>query len=322
VWFGQRGLEPEATLGRFSIAVSAGLGFLESGSVSEVGAVAISTRFTELVGCELPLQLAPMGGVGTTELATAVAGAGGLGMVRNHGFTPPSGVAGTNFLMPFLPPIDRVVEAASASGIVEFSYGDPQADFVKVAHGQGALAGWQVGSAAEARAAEECGCDYVVAQGIEAGGHVRGRERLEQLLGSVRGSVAVPVLAAGGVATAERFAEVMRLGADGVRVGTRFVVCSESRAHPRYIEAILEASDDDATVLTEWFSDGWENAPHRVLASALEAARQSGWRNFTPPNRDVERDPGDMAMYAGTGASEITNVGPAAEAVADLVRLL
>jgi NAD(P)H-dependent flavin oxidoreductase YrpB (nitropropane dioxygenase family) len=224
--------------------------------------------------------------------------------------------------MPFVPPIDRVAEAASASGIVEFSYGDPRTDLVEAVHGQGALAGWQVGSAGEARAAEECGCDYVIAQGIEAGGHVRGTEPLEQVLASVRATVGLPVLAAGGVATAERFAEVMRLGAAGVRVGTRFVVCSESRAHPRYVEAILEASDDDATVLTDWFSDGWENAPHRVLTSAFEAARQSGWRNFTPPNRDVERDPGDMAMYAGTGASEITNVGPAADAVADLIRLL
>jgi NAD(P)H-dependent flavin oxidoreductase YrpB (nitropropane dioxygenase family) len=114
----------------------------------------------------------------------------------------------------------------------------------------------------------------------------------------------------------------MQLGADGVRVGTRFVVCSESRAHPLYVRAILEANGDDATVLTEWFSEGWEHATHRVLASALEAARQSGWRDFNPPSREVERDPHDMAMYAGTGVNEITNVGRAADAVADLVRLL
>jgi NAD(P)H-dependent flavin oxidoreductase YrpB (nitropropane dioxygenase family) len=268
-----------------------------------------------------------MGGVGTTELAVAVAGAGGLGMVRSRGLRPPSGVCGTSFTlddadMDAEPPLDQIAEAASTSGIVEFFYGAPRPALVKVVHREGALAGWQVGSVAEARAAEECGCDYVVAQGIEAGGHVRGTEPLEQVLASVRNAVAVPVLAAGGVASAERFTEVMRLGADGIRVGTRFVVCSESGAHPRYVQAILEASGDEATVLTDWFSEGWENAPHRVLASALKAAEQSGWRNVSPPNREVERDPHDMAMYAGTGVSEITTVGPAADAVADLVRLL
>jgi enoyl-[acyl-carrier protein] reductase II len=220
------------------------------------------------------------------------------------------------------PPIDQVAEAAIASGIVEFFYGDPRADLIKVVQRQGALAGWQVGSAAEARAAEECGCDYVVAQGIEAGGHVRGTERLEPLLASVRSGVAIPVLAAGGVATAERFADVMRLGADGVRVGTRFVVCTESSAHPLYVEAILEANGEDATVLTEWFSAGWEHAPHRVLTSALAAAQVSDWRNFDPPSREVERDPRDMAMYAGAGVGDITSAGSAADAVADLVRLL
>jgi NAD(P)H-dependent flavin oxidoreductase YrpB (nitropropane dioxygenase family) len=288
----------------------------------EVVAVSLSTRFTKLVGCELPLQLAAMGGVGTRELAAAVASAGGLGMVRDRGFAPSSGVCGTNFLIPFGPEIDQIAEAASTSGIVEFSSGDPRPDLVKSVHEQGALAGWQVGSAVEAQAAEECGCDYVIAQGIEAGGHVRGTEPLEQVLVSVRDAVRVPVLAAGGVATAERFVEVMRLGADGVRVGTRFVVCTESRAHPRYVEAILEASGDDATAITEWFSEGWQNAPHRVLTPALQAARQSGWRNVNPPTRDAERDPADMAMYAGTGVSDITKVGPAADAVADLVRLL
>jgi NAD(P)H-dependent flavin oxidoreductase YrpB (nitropropane dioxygenase family) len=288
--------------------------------------LAVSTRFAKLVGCELPLQLAAMGGVGTTELAAAVAGAGGLGMVRDRGFMPPSGVCGTSFLvnhfaMNSTPPIDQVVEAAGVSGIVEFFHGNPRVDLVKATHGQGALAGWQVGSAAEASAAEDCGCDYVVAQGIEAGGHLRGTEPLEQVLAAVRHAVTVPVLAAGGVATPERFASLMRLGADGIRIGTRFVVCPESRAHPRYVEAILEANGDDATVITEWFSEGWENAPHRVLASALEAARGSGWRHIDPPNRNTARDPADMAMYAGTGASDI-RISPAADTVAELVQLL
>jgi enoyl-[acyl-carrier protein] reductase II len=130
------------------------------------------------------------------------------------------------------------------------------------------------------------------------------------------------VVAAGGVATAERFAELMRLGADAVRVGTRFVVCAESTAHPQYVGALLAARGEEDTVVTEWFGEGWEHAPHRVLRSALEAAQRSGWRKVPPPDRTVQRDVGDMALYAGAGVGDVRAVEPAAAVIADLVRLL
>ena len=260
-----------------------------------------ATRFTNLVGCTLPVQLAAMGGVGTTELAAAVAEAGGLGMVP-AGTQPAGGACGVNFLMPFF-------------------YADPRADVVAAAHDAGAVAGWQVGSPAEAVAAEKAGCDYVVAQGIEAGGHVRGSQTLDEVLAQVLSSVRIPVVAAGGIATAERAAEVIRSGADAVRVGTRFVASPESGAHPDYVRMLLAATADD-TVLTEWFSDGWENAPHRVLSSSVAAAQKTGWRATVPPYRGVDRNPSDMAMYAGMGVGDVNVSQPAAEVVADLVRLL
>jgi nitronate monooxygenase len=129
------------------------------------------------------------------------------------------------------------------------------------------------------------------------------------------------VVAAGGVATPDRLAELMQLGADAVRVGTRFLVCPESGAHPEYVRRLLEASGDD-TVLTEWFGEGWESAPHRVLRSAFDAAHRSGWRRPSPPEADVDRNPADMAMYAGTGVGHVTAEEPAAVVVADLVSLL
>ena len=279
-----------------------------------------STRFTDLVGCELPVQLAAMGGAGTTELAAAVVGAGAFGMVP-RGREPAAGACGANFLLPFNPPLDEVSAAASKSRVVEFFYEDPRADLVRLVHDAGTLAGWQVGSAAEAEAAADCGCDYVVAQGTEAGGHVRGTQPLAEVLPAVQAVVRVPVVAAGGIATAERVAELMQLGADAVRVGTRFVVCPESGAHPEYVRQVLAASGDD-TVLTEWFGEGWESAPHRVLRSACDAAQRSGWRQPTPPYAEVDRDPGDMAMYAGTGVGHVTAEEPAAAVVADLVSLL
>jgi nitronate monooxygenase len=279
-----------------------------------------STRFTDLIGCRLPLQLAAMGGVGTTELAAAVVSAGGMGMVPS-GQEPTGGACGVNFLMPFKPSLADIGEAAGRFRVVEFFYDDPRADVIGAAHAGGALAGWQVGSAAEAAAAEECGCDYVVAQGTEAGGHVRGKQPLGEILPAVLGAVDAPVVAAGGVATAERFAELLTMGADAVRVGTRFLASPECGAHPEYVRRVLAATADD-TVLTEWFGEGWEAAPHRVLQSAFEAARETAWRSPVPPSRDVDRDPRDMAMYAGTGVGDVVAAEPAAAVVADLVRLL
>ena len=131
----------------------------------------MKTRFTDLVGCALPIQLAAMGGgVGTTALAAAVETAGAFGMV-SWITEPASGACGMNYLMPFVPSPDTVQEAAKSVRVVEFFYGDPTADLVRAAHAGGALAGWHVGSVAEAVAAAEARCDYLVAQGIEAGGH-------------------------------------------------------------------------------------------------------------------------------------------------------
>jgi nitronate monooxygenase len=279
-----------------------------------------STRFTDLVACDLPLQLAAMGGVGTAELAAAVVAAGGMGMVPS-GQEPVDGACGVNFLMPFDPPLEDVSEAAARFRAIEFFYGDPRSDLVEAVHRAGALAGWQVGSAAEGALAEECGCDFVVAQGTEAGGHVRGTEKLDDVLPAVLAAVDVPVLAAGGVATPERFAEMMRMGADAVRVGTRFLASPECGAHPEYVRRLLASTGDD-TLLTDWYGDNWEDAPHRVLRSAYDAAQETGWRAPIPPYRGVEHDPADMAMYAGTGVGHMTTEEPAATVVAELVRLL
>jgi nitronate monooxygenase len=280
----------------------------------------MKTRFTNLVGCELPIQLAAMGGVGTTELAAAVVAAGGFGMVpwTNE---PAPGACGLNYLMPFVPAPDAVQEAAKHVRVVEFFYGDPRADLVGAAHAGGALAGWQVGSVAEAVAAAESGCDYLVAQGIEAGGHVRGKQTLDEILALVVDAVSVPVLAAGGVATAERVLGLLKSGADGVRIGTRFVATPESGAHQEYVDRLLEATAADTT-LSEWFNEGWENAPHRVLRACEAAARQSGWHATVPPTRGLNREAGDMAMYAGMGVGQVRVVQPAAEIVADLVTLV
>jgi NAD(P)H-dependent flavin oxidoreductase YrpB (nitropropane dioxygenase family) len=228
---------------------------------------------------------------------------------------------GVNVLMPFMPPADQIADLARRARIVEFFYSDPDADLVGVVHASGALAGWQVGSAREAAAAEAAGCDYLVAQGVEAGGHVRGTSPLDAVLREVLPRVRVPVLAAGGIATAERVAQLMGVGADGVRVGTRFLTSPESNAHEDYVANLLAATSED-TELTEWFGDGWPDAPHRVLRGALTHAQASGCRDPQPPTRGEAGPVADRAQYAGTGVGDVTTAQRAADVVADLVRLL
>jgi NAD(P)H-dependent flavin oxidoreductase YrpB (nitropropane dioxygenase family) len=103
---------------------------------------------------------------------------------------------------------------------------------------------------------------------------VRGHVPLAELLPAVREALDVPVVAAGGIGSADAVRRAIDLGADAVRVGTRFVATLESYAHPQYVDALVAASADDS-VLTEAFEVGWPNAPHRVLRSSLDAATTS-----------------------------------------------
>ena len=275
------------------------------------------TRFTELVGCAYPLQLAAMGGgVGGPELAAAIRDAGGLGMVT-AGEAVPSG-CGLGFLAPFVESLNEVAEACRQSRILEFFYTPPNPALVACAHDGGALVGWQVGSASEAVAAEAAGCDYVIAQGIEAGGHVRGDQPLDVVLAGVMARVTVPVVAAGGISNPDRVAELIATGVDAVRVGTAFLACPEARIHPDYVANLLAATGDD-TVLTDWFDEGWVNAPHRVLRVALDAAQGSGWRSGKPPTRDEIRPAADMAQYACTGVGAITASQSAEDTIHHLI---
>src|SRR4051794_9355744 len=236
---------------------------------------------------------------------------------------------GIGFLVPFLS-ADALEAAARTVEVVEFFYGEPDPDAIRVVHAGGAVAGWQTGSVAEARAASEAGCDYVVVQGIEAGGHVRGGERLDDLLAEALADLRVPVVAAGGVGTAERFAALIAAGAAAVRVGTRFVAAEESDAHPTYVAMLIAASARD-TVLCEAFSAGWPDAPHRVLRAAVEAAERldrptagvAGDREIPPfaalpPTRHVEGEIPAMALYAGLSVDAVTCVEPAANIVHEL----
>lgn len=306
----------------------------------------LTTRFTALVGCALPIQQAGMGGVAMPPLVRAVTAAGGLGMLGAAGLAAPTlaemlddlrgqtaGPFGVNFLMPFLDR-DCVALAAARARMVEFFYGEPARTLVDLVHAGGALACWQVGSRAEAVAAAEAGCDLIVAQGVEAGGHVRGTLGLLPLLDAVLASVAVPVIAAGGIGTGRAMAAALAAGADAVRVGTRLVAAEEADAHPAYVSALIAAQPED-TVLTQTFSVGWPDAPHRVLRACVTAAeafagetvgsqvrggerRAVGHFASTSIIRDTTGTLEAMPHWAGQSVGAVTRVQPAAEIVREL----
>jgi len=301
------------------------------------------TRFTELVGCRLPLQQAGMSGTATPPLAAAVANAGGLGMIGvgrqniavverylDEVVSLTAAPIGATCIAHFVQP-DVVELVAARLPVVEFFYEWPDAARVPA----GVVCGWQVGSVDEAKAAVDAGCQYVIAQGMEAGGHVRGHVALAELLPAVRSAVDVPIVAAGGIGNASAVRAAMALGADAVRVGTRFVATRESYAHPEYIAALVTASTDEA-VLTEAFRVGWPNAPHRVLRSSIDAATAARddviGETVSPvgthlpmhrfgassPNRDTTGDISAMALYAGRSVGSVDRIMSAAEVVAEL----
>jgi nitronate monooxygenase len=164
---------------------------------------------------------------------------------------------------------ESVAAAAERAPVVDFFYAQPDPALVDIVHAAGALASWQIGSAEEARAAVDAGCDFVIAQ---AGGHVRGQTGLLALLDAVLSAVDVPVLAAGGIGSGRALAAVLAAGADGVRIGTRFVAAEEAEAHPRYVEALIAAGPMD-TVRSDTFALDHPGAPHRALRSSVTAAQ-------------------------------------------------
>ena len=300
----------------------------------------LSTPFTELLGARVPLQQAPMGGVTTPELVAAVAGAGAVGMVPAQMLPADAparllddlagrtdGVVGVTFLLPFGADPACVEVAAAGARLVDFYYGDPDPALVARVHGGGALASWQAGSVAEARAAADAGCDLVCVQGMEGGGRIRGRVALLPLLAEVLDVVEVPVVAAGGIATARGVAACLAAGASAARVGPRGLAT---------VAALLAAGAEDA-VLTDAFSVMWPPGPepHRTLRSALEAAEAFGGevvgetrmgattlavpRFGVPcPNRETTGEIAAMVHYAGQGVGAARQVVPAAQVVDEL----
>jgi nitronate monooxygenase len=228
--------------------------------------------------------------------------------------------------------------------IVSLTWGDPT-DYVTQAHAAGALVMHTVSTAEEARRVVAAGVDVVVAQGWEAGGHVRGSIATLPLVPAVRDAVdPVPVIAAGGIGDARGVSAVLALGAQAAWLGTRFLLAEEAPVHAEYRRRLVEASETDARWYRDLYDVGWPEAPHRALHNATAAAWEAA--GSPPPGRrpgegeaiatrpggarvvryasadaleGMTGDIADLSLWAGQSVALASRVQPAAEIVAELV---
>lgn len=305
-----------------------------------------AAAFAGLLGLRLPVFQAPTGSVAGPELAAAVSQAGGMGALALTWTSPE--VARRLIAMvrertekPFQANFVLAFEAGSLAAaleagvrVVTFSWGLPAEESLLV-RSFGARFGVQATTAEGARRALDLAPDFLICQGLEAGGHVQATQSLAEILpGIVEVAQGVPVIAAGGIGNGRAIARALALGASGAMLGTRFVATEESRAHDLYKRRLVESGARD-TALTVCFDGGWPHAAHRVLRnSTLDSweaagcpppgrrpgegdltATEPGGRDYfryedTPPRATMVGNPEAMCLYAGTSCEHIRDVPP------------
>ena len=271
------------------------------------------TRLTDVLGIEHPVMLAGMAGVASADLVVAVCEAGGFGCLGAATMTTGQMVeeirairarTGRPFgvdLLTAMPgdltgQVEQVI--AGGAGVFVAGLGIPGA-VIDLCHRHGVLLVNMCGKVTHARRAVDAGCDLVVAQGTEAGGHT-GRVATLALVPAVVDAVggAVPVVAAGGIVDGRGLAAALCLGADGVWVGTRFIATPEARAVQGHKEALLRAAED-ATTITR----GYTGKTLRVLANAYTAWWEEHPDELEPFPAQVIRSTNDGAFHLGRDAA-------------------
>jgi nitronate monooxygenase len=279
----------------------------------------VRTPVCELLGIEQPIVQAPMSAV--PQLAAAVSNAGALGMLALTWSTPAGDpVRETTALTdrPFGGNLildsdqHRRVDEALEAGlrIVSLFWGDP-AGYVEQVHDANGVVLQTVGSAEEARRAAARGVDVVVAQGWEAGGHVKSQVATLPLVPAVVDAVApVPVIAAGGIGDARGVAAVLALGAQAAWLGTRFLLAREMPTHEEYRRRLMDAAETDAQWYADLYDVGWPDAPHRALRNSTAEA----WEAAGRPPLGSRPGEGDVIAHFASG-EDILRYEPAAPMV-------
>jgi enoyl-[acyl-carrier protein] reductase II len=248
-------------------------------------------RITELFRTDYPIVQAGMIWASGWRLASAVSNAGGLGLIGSGSMYPDvliehirkcksstSRSFGVN--VPLLyPDIDKHIQIVIEEGvkIVFTSAGNPKT-WTNVLKEKGIRVVHVVSSSKFARKAEEAGCDAVVAEGFEAGGH-NGREETTTMVltPAVVNAVKIPVIAAGGIATGRQMLAAMVMGAEGVQLGSRFVASEEASSHGEFKKLVVGSQEGD-TVLTMK-----QLTPVRLIKNKFyEEIQEAEWRGATP----------------------------------------
>jgi enoyl-[acyl-carrier protein] reductase II len=298
-------------------------------------------RITSLFKIEYPIVQAGMVWASGWKLASAVSNAGGLGLIGSGSMYPdvlrehiqkcklatdkPFGVN-----IPLLyADVEKHLQICIEEGIkiIFTSAGNPKTwtgilkeKEIKVVH--------VVSSSKFARKAEEAGCDAVVAEGFEAGGH-NGREETTSfvLIPLVREAVTIPVIAAGGIATGRQMLAAMVLGADGVQVGSRFVASEEASSHISFKNAVIHATEGDThlslkqvvpvRLLKNWFYEQVKEAENRG-ASKEELVSLLGRGRAKKGMFEGDLEQGELEI--GQVAAMVRNILPAEEIVKELCK--
>ena len=307
----------------------------------------LRTRLTDALQVEHPVMLAGMGGVSYHRLVAAVSEAGGFGCMGASTMgdeemraeiaavrAATSKPFGVDLLTALPHGLESKVQDVVRGGATAFvaGLGVPR-DVIDECHSHGLLVVNMCGKVRHAVAAVEAGCDIVVAQGTEAGGHT-GRVATMALVPQVVDAVGerVPVVAAGGIVDGKGLAAALALGADGVWVGTRFIATPEARGVCGYKETLLRSHEDDTVVTkaytgktcrviansyTQEYEDGAraiQRFPAQVLQSIQDGANHLGGDEAT-----AGVDPDREFFPAGQGVGSIDAHVPAGDLVREIV---
>ncbi|HTU39151.1 MAG TPA: nitronate monooxygenase [Acidimicrobiales bacterium] len=305
------------------------------------------TRLTELLGIEHPVMLAGMGGVSYAALASAVSGAGGFGCLGASTMSNETMVEemaavraatdkpfGVDLLtaMPggMTEQVTMIIEAGARAFVA--GLGVPT-EVIELCHRHGVVVVSMCGKVEHARRAVEAGCDLVVAQGTEAGGHT-GQVAALPLVPQVVDAVGdrVPVVAAGGIFDGRGLAAALSLGADGIWVGTRFIATPEARSVLGYKDTLLAAHEDQTTVSRAYsgktmrvvrndYTDYYDTHPQELkkFPEQLAVAYGNGAMHLGGDSFSEGVDVDKECYPSGQGVGGITELVPAAELVARFV---